>query len=782
MKEKRKERNLKFREISKKTMCVAASLTLVVSGLAVHSNETKAAYSVGEHSVRALTSVNDISYEETLNYVENPGMGFYSPLRMNLTEEGDELNESIRNNLLHLRVDLSHFSPYYREQKGLGALPDYHINEEALNALETQLKKCRANHRSVIIRFAYDPSFESGASYEPEKVVTVDGQDYHICDSDLINQHQEDLSGVLHEYKDVIVALEAGLIGQWGEMHGSEKSLQAYDAKKQKVVASPEHYNKIFDKWLELLDDTEISVLARKMTDYLNFANENSFKDAYVEYDNLGVNIPTVGMKEYKLGIYNDAYLGSPTDRGTYGDYASRSSAIKWLKSQTKHTLYGGEVAIWDDTEIPDVKRFNTLSHITKEAFDTHTSYLNSGWNDVALAQLKGDANSEDPLLLDDADAGNYDSNYEGQNGYVYLRNHLGYRYVARSIKLTKETTNYENFGIEAEIENVGFANIVRSKKLKLIMESEDGDLYEYALANADESKNEKSENANVIEWASDDKATTKKNEGLTTFKAQVDLDDDMPNGNYKVYLRIADSDDSKGLSGYPVKFANKGLEAEKTDETDEGIFNETLGANYFGDFTIVDKSTIEKSTENVTTKNNITVSKKDTSANATNTSKSKKNTKVVNTITKGKELSIKAGKNTFKVKVNSVKGKIAEVKVVKVIKSSANIVIPNEVKSNGYTLKVTEIGDKAFFKCSAKSITINKDVKKIGKQAFFGMKKCKTIIIKSNGLTKKSIGKKAFAKMNKKIVVKANKKKIKAYKKLLKKGGISKKAKFKKI
>ena len=326
MKENRKKRRMKLREISKKGMCVAASLTLAVSGLAVHSSEVKADLNVGEHSVRLLNSINDISYDETLNYVENPSIGFYSPLRMNLTEDGDELNESIRSNLLHIRVDISHFSPYYREKTGLAALPDYHISEEALNALDTQLKKCRANHRSVIIRFAYDPSFESGNSYEPEKVVTVDGQEYHICDSDLINQHQEDLSAVLHKYKDVVVALEAGLIGQWGEMHGSEKSMMAYDAKKQKVVASPEHYNKIFDKWLELLDDTEISVLARKMSDYLNYANENSFKDAYVEHDNLGNNIPKPGMKEYKLGIYNDAYLGSVTDRGTFGDYASRAS------------------------------------------------------------------------------------------------------------------------------------------------------------------------------------------------------------------------------------------------------------------------------------------------------------------------------------------------------------------------------------------------------------------------------------------------------------------------
>ena len=238
--------------------------------------------------------------------------------------------------------------------------------------------------------------------------------------------------------------------------------------------------------------------------------------------------------------------------------------------------------------------RYNTLSFLTKEAFDTHTSYLNIDWNTKALNELRGDERSSDPLLQDDANAGNYDDNYEGQNGYVYLRNHMGYRYVARKIKLTKETTTYENFGLEAKIENVGFANLTRGKKLKLIMEDANGKTYEYPLSSLSKSKNEKVENGNVLNWTSDDKSTSA-NEGLTVFKAQVDLKDNMPKGKYKVYLRIADSDDSKGLNGYPVRFANKGKGVSRKKADDKGIWNETLGANYFGSFTIVDKTTIKK-------------------------------------------------------------------------------------------------------------------------------------------------------------------------------------------
>lgn len=808
MKKVRNGENLK--NFSKKAVCVLASLSLVASGLMIHKQEAKASYSVDKYSVRNLSEISEISYSETLNNITNPGIGFYSSVYMNLTENGDEINDGIGTGLRHFRVDISHFSPYYREKKGLGKLADYHINEKALDALRAKLQKARDNHLSVVIRFAYDPKFDSGTSFEPEKTIKVGGKNVSICDSDLINQHQEDLSGVLHEYKDVIVALEAGLIGQWGEMHSSQKCLIEYDESNDKVVESPVHYNKVISKWLELLDDTEISVLIRKMEDYINFANANGYKTDKISHSNVGDNIPTFDMKEYKLGFFNDSYLGSVTDRGTFSSYETRETAIKWLKSQTKHTLYGGEMAIWHaDEKYKDVERFNTLKFITKEAFDTHTSYLNSGWNKQALDQLKGVENAEygtefnNSLIADDLDAGNYDSVYEGQNGYVYLRNHMGYRYVAKGVKLTKETTNYENFGIEVKINNVGFANIVRSKKLKLIMESESGKTYSYSLSNLKSSKNESVTNGDVIKWASDDKNTSE-NEGLTTFKAQVDLDDEMPNGTYKVYLRIADSDDTTGLNGYPVRFANKGKGASSTSATDKGIWNESLGANFLGSFKVVDRSTIETESKvetesnietesnaetesNIETESNVetesvTEKKDDSKSDDSSDKKGSSKPKKTNELTVGKEFNITFGKNKLRVRVVAINGNKVKLRAVKILKNGKKVVIPGTFKNQKYSFVISEIGDKAFYKCKAKSITISKYIRKIGKKAFYGMKKCKTLIIKSNKLKKKNIKSKAFAKMNKKIKVKTNSKKLKKYKKLLRKRGISKKAKFKRL
>ena len=74
MKRKRIGKNLKLRELSKKAICVAASLTLVVSSVALHKEEAKAAYTVDKYSVRGLTKVDDISDGETCNEINNPGI------------------------------------------------------------------------------------------------------------------------------------------------------------------------------------------------------------------------------------------------------------------------------------------------------------------------------------------------------------------------------------------------------------------------------------------------------------------------------------------------------------------------------------------------------------------------------------------------------------------------------------------------------------------------------------------------------------------------------------
>ncbi len=110
--------------------------------------------------------------------------------------------------------------------------------------------------------------------------------------------------------------------------------------------------------------------------------------------------------------------------------------------------------------------------------------------------------------------------------------------------------------------------------------------------------------------------------------------------------------------------------------------------------------------------------------------------------------------------------------------KNVAKVTVPATVKKDGTTYKVTEIKKNAF-KNNKKltQITIGKNVKKIGANAFSGCTNLKKITIKSTKLT--SVGKNAFKNINKKATIKVPKAKLKAYKKLLKGKGQGKKVKI---
>lgn len=123
------------------------------------------------------------------------------------------------------------------------------------------------------------------------------------------------------------------------------------------------------------------------------------------------------------------------------------------------------------------------------------------------------------------------------------------------------------------------------------------------------------------------------------------------------------------------------------------------------------------------------------------------------------------------------------EVACIKLEKNSySTVIIPSMIIHNGVTYKVTSIAKNAF-KNNKKitSVTIGKNVTTIGKNAFYGCSKLKTLKIKTSKLASKKIGSKAFSKTPKSMKVTLLKKKYKTYKSMLIKKGVNKKAKFKK-
>ncbi len=106
---------------------------------------------------------------------------------------------------------------------------------------------------------------------------------------------------------------------------------------------------------------------------------------------------------------------------------------------------------------------------------------------------------------------------------------------------------------------------------------------------------------------------------------------------------------------------------------------------------------------------------------------------------------------------------------------AAATVLVEDTVTIGGVKFKVTEIAAKAFYKNKKLTrITIGKNIKKIGANAFNGASNLKNITIKTTKLKKKTVGKNAFKGIHKKAKAKVPAKKLKSYKSVLKARGMN--------
>ncbi len=417
-------------------------------------------------------------YREITDKIDNPDRGFYLPCLMIGALEGNEA-QLPEGNLVHLRVSLGAFSHNYQMHHN-HTLPDVSeggwtdLSEDFLTALTKTMAHIRQNGASAIVRFAYD-DFEGIENLEP----SMEG----------ILAHISQLEPFFSENADVIAAVESGFLGRWGEQHGS-------------VIVDENHRQKNIPTLVRALLKVvpePITVSVRRPEYYCYVAG--------IPLSELPNHQAKPGDGLYRVGVYNDGYLGSESDRGTYTD---REAELKWLDHQASHTLFGGEVA---ENYSTDGMVYNSIEHISREMFQTHTSYLNIEWNDQVIRQWKETQyQGADPV-------------YHGLSGFTYVENHLGYRFVLRSAcysaRFGKET-------IIAQIENVGAGNVVKPKTAVLNMVSKENGIMQIPTE------------LDVRTWNSQN-----------TAEIKVQIPAKLKDGVHDVYLQIADE------NGCQIQFAN---------------------------------------------------------------------------------------------------------------------------------------------------------------------------------------------------------------------------------
>lgn len=482
----------------------AAMASAFVTSLSVHSESQNILVDSG------------IDYTESTETINNPGAGYTSPLWYHCEPNNTPVHNPT-GNLVIMFVDIGAFSSGVNgttdDDGNYTEGTDYDLDEAFFKGIRQTLQNCRKNGCTVALRFRYDAK----GKLNPEPS-SFDKMVSHI------EQIRSD--GLLEEYKDIIAYVESGFVGSWGEHWGGK-------------YCSFEDKAKLLDIMLDVVPKS-IPVTVRTPKTFTTWAG--------IELSDIENYVAVPGSDAARVGLYDDGYMGSNSDLGTY---SNREAETTWLGNQTLTTYFGGEFS----GNIDFAKQYDTYlpENSIPEMYKTHLSYINSN-----IWKLYNDYTFNKEYDVQGVD----NSAYYGETVFKFMRDHIGYRFVLRDSDLSNEVEQGGVLTLKTSIENTGFANPLMNQKAEIILEK-DGN---YIKAPVD---------VNTKKWFS---CTT------VTPEFQIKIPGGIESGKWNAYLKLSVGNNNiDEMSVRSVRFANN------------NIWDSMLGANYLGSFSVTDSKDTSK-------------------------------------------------------------------------------------------------------------------------------------------------------------------------------------------
>ncbi|MDE5764867.1 MAG: DUF4832 domain-containing protein [Ruminococcus sp.] len=500
----------------------------IISGITAASMITAAV----QIQIPCVSSAKDsiIDYTESVETIENPAAGYSSTVWANC-KPGKTPVYNPTGSLMLFFIDIGGFSCGVNGTKNDDGTytegTDYDFDDTFFQAWDETLQNCRNNGCMVALRFRYD----SNGKDNPEP-----------ASFEQVLHHIEQLknSGLFEKYADILAFVECGFVGKWGEQHGGkytsiqykaqllEAMLDAVPAPIPVTVRTPD----IFAEWAGIkrseLNNVEL----------IDSLTESKYTD-------------DIQSNRSRIGMFDDGYMGSNSDLGTYSD---RAVETDWLSRQTLTSYFGGEFS----GNIEFAKQYDTYlpENAVPEMYKTHLSYINCN-----IFQLYKDFTFSEEYDVENVD----NSAYYGQSVFKFIRDHIGYRFVLRNSEVTESTSQGDSITVDFDVENTGFAGVIPDVQSYVVLEK-DG-IFAFAEADID-----------CRNWLS---CT------LNQETIDIKLPDSLPAGEWNVYLKLSMGTplSVSNMNGRSIRFAN------------DGVWESSLGANLLGSVSVTESP--EKGTDN---------------------------------------------------------------------------------------------------------------------------------------------------------------------------------------
>ena len=447
------------------------------------------------------------------------------------------------------------------------------LTKDALAYIRDKLQQVRDGNGVVLVRFNYDGDGYSWVSVDHPQDGYVD---QHVADIEpdkaTLLGHIAQVKPILHEYEDVIMGVDGGWFGPWGEMHSTS------------FGTSPKAYAWLLNAWLDAVPKSRsITVHGGAFLSWYNDAYDTSYTFKNIDK----IPAPKRGTPEARFGFFNDSYAygedegdNYPDDWGSLSEGAGwpghplgntksydRGRIMTWIRNQ--NNLYGGEAQ-------GDATRWNTYPFVAWEASYAQTVYLNADYEESVHDRWGNFKYTKENVTKKMTNAYKepyrtgyaiFDPVYDGRTGAEYWRDRLGYRLVLREANASEWVAQNGTLKFKGKIQNVGFGNIVNKKNVSVILKTKAVGKSYKALTNLD-----------ARDWRPDLDSRADNTAAWRDLNFSINMSSfgKVPPGNYDIYLKINDPKETTA-NKRSIRFANKG----------DGIWNASLGANLIGSTTV---------------------------------------------------------------------------------------------------------------------------------------------------------------------------------------------------
>ena len=347
-------------------------------------------------------------YPESTEYLDNPYIGYYHIYSYILKNRNEYATPADVPNIPDPETT-QNAERLVQIQINLRQFKKRSLSDTALSQLDNILSAwCSADY-NILLRFVYDWNGD-GLYSEPQ-------------DISMVLYHMEQIAPVYNKYANHILMLQGLFTGSYGEMHSTR-----YDSDEDMQLLAAK---------LAETSDPSIYLSVRTPDQWRVITGADNYEELASMPDSPFLN---------RLGLFNDGMFGTEADTGTYT--RPRAEEIAFQDALCRTVPNGGE-AIFDTP-------FNDLDNAIADMKLMHVSYLNGAYDPVVLEKWENSIYAgDDP--------------FDGMNGYEYIRNHLGYRFVLRSSEILQEHDE-ERFILRVAIENTGFSNSYRGFSFQLTL------------------------------------------------------------------------------------------------------------------------------------------------------------------------------------------------------------------------------------------------------------------------------------------------------------------------